>query len=91
MPQFVKPSEAPDLATLTRMLDSATPEKRFTWVRSLGRSEQTHLFEMARGTRCTVRDLVEREADVATCDGKNGTPAAPARRYPLCAMVTPRT
>ena len=35
---LAKPSEAPDLATLTRMLDTATPEQRFTWIRSLGRA-----------------------------------------------------
>lgn len=74
MTQFVKPSEAPDLTTITRMLDAATPEQRFTWIRSLGRSEQSKLFDLAKGTRCTVADLVEHEADVVVCDGKNGVP-----------------
>lgn len=69
-----KPSTVSDVRTLADALDASTHEVRLSWIRSLGRSEQYALFELARGRPVRVDELVAEPGRVVRHLGKNGLP-----------------
>ncbi|MCA9492302.1 MAG: hypothetical protein KC621_20355 [Myxococcales bacterium] len=69
-----KPSAVTDVQGLADALDAATHEVRLGWARSLGRSEQYALFELAKGRPVTVDELVGEPGQVVRHLGKNGLP-----------------
>ena len=68
-----RPGEVTDLAVLSSKLDAASWDERFSWIRSLGRSEQYTLYALAKGSPVSTRDLVRGDR-VVRHYGRNGLP-----------------
>ena len=65
---------ASDLSALATALDAATEEERVSWLRSLNKKEQAHLFELAEGTQMALSEVHSDAGQTRIHFGKNSLP-----------------